>query len=116
LGVILILAVGVHSSYLFYGGSRVITTFDVYSQHASVFAGYSSIVQTNGLVYLYYDHTFDTTTLGSASITLGYNLSTSWASVQAISAAGAIDYVRSSVYVLLIASGLIAAYVLVRLN
>jgi hypothetical protein len=36
--------------------------------------------------------------------------------VQAISAAGAIDYVRSSVYVLLIASGLLAAYALVRLN
>jgi hypothetical protein len=75
LGVVLILAVGVHSSYLFYGGSRVITTFDVYNSNVGIFAGYSNIVQTNGLVYLYYDHTFDTATLGT-SITLGYNLST----------------------------------------
>jgi hypothetical protein len=63
LGIILIVTVGVHSSYTFYGGSRLIMSVDTYNVHVADFVGYSYLTYQNpqheGLVFLYYDHTFD---------------------------------------------------------
>jgi hypothetical protein len=61
MGIILITVVGVHSSYMFYGGSRLMMTEATYNAHIADFVGYSDLVHANdsSVVYLYYDHTFN---------------------------------------------------------
>jgi hypothetical protein len=61
-GILLVTVVGVHSSYTFYGGSRLIMSNATYISHTNLFEGYSNIVRSNNLVYLYYDHTLNTST------------------------------------------------------
>jgi hypothetical protein len=121
LGVILIITVGVHSSYVFYGGSRLIVAKEAYDTHTAAFAGYSNItMETNGFfVYLYYDHVFDTNQISTwADFSPNYtpSLAADWVSVQSISSAGAISFANSAIYLLLIISGLISVYAFVRLN
>jgi hypothetical protein len=72
------------------------------------------------LVFLYYDHTFDLNNL-SWVIRIPSESNDPWqtkdfVSLQSISAAGILDYTHKSIYMLLIVSGLIAAYSFVRLN
>jgi hypothetical protein len=61
IGIILIFVVGVHSSYLFYGGTRIMLDVNDYNSHMSDFSGYSEKVISNGIIYLYYDHAFTPT-------------------------------------------------------
>jgi hypothetical protein len=63
IGVILILTVGVHTSYAFYGGSRLMMSEFTYDAHPGDFVGYSELLRSNGFVYLYYDYSFDLTSV-----------------------------------------------------
>ncbi|MDR0674684.1 MAG: hypothetical protein LBF36_00210 [Mycoplasmataceae bacterium] len=118
LGVILILTIGVHSAYSFYGGSRLVMSDFTYASHSADFIGYSNLVRSDGLVYLYYDHTFN---LGNLSWVIRQELpdkpwQNDFVSLQSISSTGILDYTRSTIYMLLITSGLVALYSFIRLN
>jgi hypothetical protein len=43
---------------MFYGGTRIMTTIDLFNGHSGAFAGYSEKVISGNIVYLYYDHAF----------------------------------------------------------